>query len=84
MNITDAVIDNADHFLYRMRDNSASNERKYLTLCAEVGELADAIKGKHEHSPQVELIQIAGICINWLRTMPEFDVEEALKTANHL
>jgi len=35
-------------------------------LMAEVGELADALHGKHEHSPDWELEQIAAIALNWL------------------
>ena len=35
-------------------------------LVAEVGELADALCDRHEHSPEHELTQIAAICLNWL------------------
>lgn len=41
-------------------------ERWLAGLVAEVGELADSLYGKHEHPPDVELKQIAAICINWL------------------
>jgi len=83
MDITDAVIDNANKFLHKMRDNPRPDERKFLTLLGEIGELADSIKGKHHHPKEVELIQIAGICINWLRTMGDFDLESASRIANH-
>ena len=35
-------------------------------LVEEVGELAASTVNDHEHTPDVELAQIAGICINWL------------------
>ena len=55
------------------------HRRRYLTmwrgkddlywmarLTEELGELSGALLGRHEHSPEIELRQIAGICINWL------------------
>ena len=45
----------------------AEPESRWLAgLMAEVGELADAMHGKHEHSPDWELEQIAAIALNWL------------------
>jgi len=38
----------------------------FVYLSAEVGELAEALIGKHEHSADWELAQIAAICLNWL------------------
>lgn len=35
-------------------------------LTEEVGELSSALLGRHEHPPEVELRQIAAICLNWL------------------
>ena len=35
-------------------------------LVEEVGELAQALTARHEHSPDYELLQIASIAINWL------------------
>jgi hypothetical protein len=35
-------------------------------LVEEVGELSSAIVGRHEHAPDLELAEIASICINWL------------------
>jgi hypothetical protein len=35
-------------------------------LCQEFGELASALVGDHEHSPDWELQQIAAISLNWL------------------
>ena len=42
-------------------------------LMAEVGELADALHGKHEHSPDWELEQIAAIALNWLDMRDHFE-----------
>jgi hypothetical protein len=38
-------------------------------LAREIGELSNALAGKHEHPPEYELAQIAGIAINWLRML---------------
>jgi len=37
-----------------------------MGLLEEVGELALAIAGIHEHNVDYELQQIASICLNWL------------------
>ena len=36
-------------------------------LVEEIGELASSITGKHDDHPHWELMQIASICLNWLR-----------------
>lgn len=35
-------------------------------MVEEVGELASALEGRHEHEPDMELRQIASIALNWL------------------
>ena len=35
-------------------------------LIAEVGEFSEALNKRHEHTPDQELEEIAGIVINWL------------------
>ena len=35
-------------------------------LLEEIAELAQALEGKHDHSPEYELRQIASIALNWL------------------
>ena len=35
-------------------------------LVEEVGELASALAGRHEHTPEFELRQIATIAMNWM------------------
>ena len=37
-----------------------------LRLIQEVGELSASLAADHEHTPEYELTQIAGISINWL------------------
>ena len=37
-----------------------------LGLLEEIGELTLSLLGLHKHPPEVELTQIAAICINWL------------------
>ena len=37
-----------------------------VQLVEEVGELAQSLVGEHEHEPELELAQIASICVNWL------------------
>lgn len=83
MSAIELISKNADCFKERWK-NKGNDERRFLTLVAEIGELADSIKGKHEHPVEVELIQIAGICVNWLNSLDgEIDFQKALKVANH-
>ena len=42
------------------------DERWLKGMVEEVGELASALAGRHEHTPDYELRQIAAIAINWL------------------
>lgn len=43
-----------------------TNEKFLDGLLEEVNELHDALNGKHEHNPSLELEQIASICLNWI------------------
>lgn len=38
----------------------------FAGLVEEVAELGQSLVGKHEHPPEIELRQIAAICLNWL------------------
>lgn len=40
-------------------------------LAEEVLELTSALEGRHTHSPEVELTQIAAIALNWLELRAE-------------
>jgi len=37
-----------------------------LTLLEEISELILSLRGKHDNPPDLELVEIASICINWL------------------
>jgi len=58
------VIDLAEHYKKWGRDEPESTWMNLLV--EEVGELGAALNGRHKHSPDYELVQIAAICINWL------------------
>lgn len=52
--------------------NARLHSRKQPSLAMlleEVGELALALEGRHEHPPEYELVQIGGIVLNWLRAI---------------
>lgn len=51
--------------------------KRLAALTEEVGELAQSLAGEHSHSPALELIQIGGIVVNWLRHFDRAAVEEA-------
>lgn len=55
-------------FAYLHRDYARDRDDAYwlALLVEEVGELASSLAGRHEDAPEVELHQIASICINWL------------------
>jgi len=61
-----------DELISRHRHTYVSHKRDASTwywvrlLLGEVWELLLALVGRHEHSPQIELMQIAGICANWI------------------
>lgn len=48
-------------------------------LVEEIGELAAALAGTHEHTPALELVQIGGIVANWLRQYPSSQMEGHLQ-----
>lgn len=53
-------------------ENAADNAHKrpkVTTLLEEVAEMILSFRGKHDDSPELELTQIAGICINLLWQM---------------
>jgi len=52
------------------------DERWLQGLVEEVGELASALAGRHEHTPEFELRQIAAIALNWLAERQWRGVEE--------
>ena len=65
-----------DEVLEQVRRNAMLHIDKcpcLAMLLAEVSELAYAIVGRHEHPMELELTQIAGICVNWLRLLARED-----------
>ena len=50
-----------------------SDVRWLQGLVEEVGELASALAGRHKHTPDYELRQIAAIALNWLAERQERD-----------
>lgn len=52
-----------------LRDQWADKEPWFwlFHLDDEVGELDDSLEGNHPHPFEWELVQIAALCINWLR-----------------
>ena len=58
------VVNHRRQYISRHRDKD--DNYWLLMLHEEVAELTLSLRGKHEHSPELELTEIAGICINWL------------------
>ena len=55
--------------LYFVKSNAEAHAGKAPTLgtlMEEVAELTRSLEGKHEDAPPLELVQIAGIALNWL------------------
>lgn len=50
-------------------------------LVEEVLELSQAIRNKHEHPIELELIQIGGIVLNWLADIEEAESGRVLYTS---
>jgi hypothetical protein len=68
-----------DQVLERVRGNAvrhSSKEPDLAMLLGEISELAYAIAGRHEHNPDTELVEIAAICINWLRRLRESEIKK--------
>jgi len=65
--------------LEAIRFNAEANRDKepdLAMLLGEISELAYAIVGRHEHSIELELIQIGGICVNWLQQLTQLGVDK--------
>lgn len=57
----------------------ARHQHMFDVLEEEVKELFDALYGVHKHPPELELIQIAGIAINWLAAFDAIAIDSALE-----
>ena len=62
--VVEEVLKIADMHQHTWRDQSETFWA--LGLIQEIGELSGALIGRHHHTPDMELRQIAAICINWL------------------
>lgn len=63
-----------DAALALVRENAITHQdknTKLRTILGEVAELAYALDNQHEHTPKYELVQIAGICVNWITRLQE-------------
>lgn len=79
MQLNDHGLPPLDQVLARVTGNAIRHcdKRPDLPmLLAEVSELAYAIVGRHEHNPDTELVEIAAICINWLRRLRESEIDK--------
>jgi NTP pyrophosphatase (non-canonical NTP hydrolase) len=56
----------AMQFHHRKHWRDKPEEYWMARLMQEVGELASALVGDHADSPDLELCEIASICLNWL------------------
>lgn len=66
--IVEALVRNAEK--HEARWTKGPNHPGYMfSLVEELGELATALQGKHEHPPELELLQLGGLIINWLQAM---------------
>ena len=52
--------------VYKSHWRNQDDQYWFARLLEEVAELGMALQGEHEHKPELELTQIAGICTNWL------------------
>ena len=71
--VTDFVYDLAE--THKDTWHGEGDDRWLQGLVEEVGELASALAGRHEHSPEYELRQIAAISINWLAERQQRELE---------
>lgn len=66
-----------------IQKNAAQHEGKAPTLgtlLEEIAELARSLEGKHEHPPELELIQIGGIVANMLTGYDWLEANAAIRT----
>lgn len=66
-------------------DGNPNWPRLLALINEELGELSAAIMGKHEHPPELELIQLGGLILNWLRCYSDEQILSAqeLEQAKH-
>lgn len=73
------ILDNASIAVLKNANANAHRNPNMLTLIEEMFEAGLAARGKHDDSLELELVQIAGTCINLLRQI-QGGVPLSLKT----
>ena len=63
------VLERAEQYKAYWRDEP--DTYWFYRLLEEVQELHGALHGHHDHSPALELMQIAAICLNWMGLLDE-------------
>ena len=64
-------LDNAIRLIRENAERHSEKRPTFGTLMEEVAELTLALRGKHEHPPELELVQIGGIVANMLCRYPD-------------
>lgn len=64
---------------YRLWFEMDGDSYVFLRLAEEVGELAQAMTGRHEHTPELEWLQIASIAVNHLAHADPQKVQDAYR-----
>lgn len=81
--VIDSVLLNANNHRRKWDEiglgDISTSDHRLVVMLREIGELSNSIYGKHKHPPQLELIQIAGIAINWLRQFEPGSIIDALE-----
>ena len=57
--------------VYKSHWRNKDDQYWLARLLEEVAELGMALQNEHEHTPEIELTQIASICVNWLEKREE-------------
>jgi hypothetical protein len=71
-------------FIRRNAEQHEGKQPTLGTLLEEIAELARALEGKHEHPPELELIQIGGIVANMLTQYGWLEANTAVRERYHL
>lgn len=61
------IVELANHYDAQRTWQERDEYRWLAGIVEELGELAEALDGKHEHPPETEIKQIASVSINFLR-----------------
>lgn len=73
------LINNADLFWTKWDRAATTDDDWYLVLLDELFEWRDATQGRHEHKPELEIIQLGGVLLNIMRKYTKEELDEAVK-----